>query len=108
LDVRWSTDGAAIYSASADKTAAVWDVEKRQKRRALKNHDDFVHSIACARRGPELVLTGCEDGEARLWDVRESSKRPAMSVQHSMPCLAVEFSDDASCFYTGCLDEAVR
>lgn len=108
LELAWATDGAAIYSASADKTAAVWDTERRQKRRALKDHDDFVYSIACARRGPELVVTGCEDGEARLWDVRDGSKRPAMSVQHAMPCLAVEFSDDASAFYTGCLDEAVR
>jgi len=53
-------------SASTDKTGAVWDVEVGQRVKKLKGHTSFVNSCCASRRGPQLAVTGSDDGTVKV------------------------------------------
>lgn len=67
-----------LFSASTDKTVAVWDSETGERVKRLKGHTSFVNSCYPARRGPQLVCTGSDDGtvkvSARRWAVVEARR----------------------------------
>lgn len=58
-----------LFSASTDKTVAVWDSETGERVKRLKGHTSFVNSCYPARRGPQLVCTGSDDGTVKVGDV---------------------------------------
>lgn len=55
-----------LFSASTDKTVAVWDSETGERVKRLKGHTSFVNSCYPARRGPQLVCTGSDDGTVKV------------------------------------------
>lgn len=36
----------------------------------MAEHSSFVNSCCSARRGPPLIVSGSDDGTAKLWDMR--------------------------------------
>jgi WD40 repeat protein len=53
------------------------------------------------------VLTGCQDGTARLWDV--AARRPLLeALRHDAEVCAVAFSPDGRTLLTGSLDGTAR
>ncbi|KAI3873455.1 hypothetical protein MKW98_008107 [Papaver atlanticum] len=69
LDLQWTTDGYQIISASPDKTLRAWDVETGKQIKKMVEHSSFVNSCCPSRRGPPLVVSGSDDGTAKLWDL---------------------------------------
>ncbi|MGA2292470.1 WD40 repeat domain-containing protein, partial [Bradyrhizobium sp.] len=63
-----SPDGARIVTASADRTARVWDPASGEMLRELKGHGSDVTSAAFSPDGARIV-TASRDGTARVWDV---------------------------------------
>ena len=55
-----------LFSASTDKTVGVWDSETGERIKRLKGHTSFVNSCYPARRGPQLVCTGSDDGTVKV------------------------------------------
>ncbi|UKK01828.2 hypothetical protein MACK_001181 [Theileria orientalis] len=72
----FSSSGSEIMSASADKTVAVTDVDLNKVKWVGKGHKDPVNS-ACYIND-NLIITGDDEGEIRIWDNRIKSK--AVSV----------------------------
>lgn len=67
-DCAWTADGAHLLSASADKTARLFDAETGTPLRRF-THPAIVNSVSPAREGV-LFATGADDGCCRLWDTR--------------------------------------
>ena len=63
----FSPDGARIVTASNDKTARVWDAEKRQGAGNDSSHDGEVTAAAFSPDGTRIV-TASYDNTARVWD----------------------------------------
>lgn len=61
-----SLPSSMLFSASTDKTVAVWDSETGERVKRLKGHTSFVNSCYPARRGPQLVCTGSDDGTVKV------------------------------------------
>lgn len=59
----------SIFAASGDSCAYCWDVEKNEIKMVFKGHSDYLHCIV-ARNSHNQVITGSEDGTARIWDCR--------------------------------------
>lgn len=55
-----------LFSASTDKTVGVWDSETGDRIKRLKGHTSFVNTCYPARRGPQLVCTGSDDGTVKV------------------------------------------
>jgi WD40 repeat protein len=67
----FTPDGKTLLTASADKTVCPWDLrdlsQVAPRTDSALRHPAAVTSMALAADG-ERLLTGCEDGELRLWD----------------------------------------
>jgi len=89
-----STDGTRIATASADKTARLWDA------RTLEPFTEpLVHSAAvnCARFSPDglRLATSTSDQKVRVWDVQ--SGLPLTDwIQSPDPVASVRFSADGN------------
>ncbi|XP_022754863.1 eukaryotic initiation factor 4A-15-like isoform X3 [Durio zibethinus] len=61
--------GGSIFSAAGDSCAYCWDVEKGEIKMVFKGHLDYLHCIL-ARASSNQIITGSEDGTARIWDCK--------------------------------------
>lgn len=61
--------GGAIFSAAGDSCAYCWDVESSRIKMVFKGHSDYLHCIV-ARNSTNQIVTGSEDGTARIWDCK--------------------------------------
>ncbi|MFL6211258.1 MAG: hypothetical protein ACJ74W_20580 [Pyrinomonadaceae bacterium] len=64
----FSPDGKYVVTASADKTALVWDWQARKAIAPLRGHTDAVLSAVFDKSG-KYVLTASADRTARVWEV---------------------------------------
>jgi WD40 repeat protein len=55
-----------IFTASADKTCGVFDVQTGERIKRFKGHTTFVNSCSPARKGPELLASGSDDGSVKV------------------------------------------
>jgi WD40 repeat protein len=69
LAASFSADGQRIVTAAADKIVRVCDTATGKVLTTLKGHDQAASSVAFRPDGLQ-VLSGSNDGTARLWDVR--------------------------------------
>jgi Prp8 binding protein len=79
LELQWSTDGTRMYSASADKTVGIWDMEVYKSIKNLRGHTSYVNTCHPTRRGTELLVSGGDDGKTKVWDLR--TKKFAMEFE---------------------------
>lgn len=80
MDLVLSSDDSMMYTASSDKSIAVWDTETARRVKRFRGHKNIVNSCAVARRGPQLVCSGSDDSTVRLWDARQ--KDPVHEIQN--------------------------
>ena len=45
---------------------AIWDVEVGTRIKRLKGHTSFVNTCSAARRGPQLICSGSDDGTIKV------------------------------------------
>ena len=64
---QFSADGQRVVTASADKTARVWDAATGKAIGEPMKHDGVVYSAQFSADG-QRVVTASEDRTARVWD----------------------------------------
>jgi len=106
LDIVWSRDSEQIYSASADKTAAIFDVESGERVRKLRDHTSYVNSVCASRRGEPLLVSGSDDCTAMVWDVRVKGAQYVLTTEYQVT--AVAFSEDSSVVFAGGIDNEIK
>uniref|UniRef100_UPI0035902FA5 U5 small nuclear ribonucleoprotein 40 kDa protein n=1 Tax=Myxine glutinosa TaxID=7769 RepID=UPI0035902FA5 len=106
MDLHFNTDGSHLFTASSDKTVAVWDSETGVRLKRLKGHSAFVNSCYPARRGPQLVCTGSDDGTIKLFDTRK--KEAVHTFQNTYQVLAVTFNDTTDQIVSGGIDNVLK
>ncbi|XP_028675055.1 U5 small nuclear ribonucleoprotein 40 kDa protein [Erpetoichthys calabaricus] len=106
MELHYNTDGSLLFSASTDKTVAVWDSETGERVKRLKGHTSFVNSCYPARRGPQVVCTGSDDGTVKLWDIRK--KAAVHTFQNTYQVLSVTFNDTSDQIISGGIDNDIK
>jgi Prp8 binding protein len=61
LDLQWSRDSRAVYTASVDFTLGTWDTETGERLRKHVGHENIVNSVSTFRRGGETLASGSDD-----------------------------------------------
>uniref|UniRef100_A0A7N0TVV5 THO complex subunit 6 n=1 Tax=Kalanchoe fedtschenkoi TaxID=63787 RepID=A0A7N0TVV5_KALFE len=92
--------GGTIFAAAGDSCAYGWDVEKSCMKMVFRGHTDYLQCII-ARNSSNQIITGSEDGTARLWDCRNgkcigviSTKSNKMLKEFaSVNCVALDTSE---------------
>jgi WD40 repeat protein len=67
ISAEFSRDGKRIVTASADKTARVWDAQTGKQLGEPMKHEAAVRSAKFSPDGKRIV-TASEDKTARVWD----------------------------------------
>ena len=102
----FSPDGTRIVTASADKTARVWDVRSGQEIAVLRGHEDAVAGAAFSPDGTRIV-TASADKTARIWDAQ--SGREIMALHgHDGAVLRAVYSPDGTRIVTASDDKTAR
>jgi eukaryotic-like serine/threonine-protein kinase len=104
--VRFSPDGRIVATASADKTARLWDVTTGTAVTDWLRHDGEVVSAEFSADGRYLV-TGSADGTARIWDVRTGAASGS-PLRHGAEVSRAVFSADGRYVATASADGTSR
>ncbi|KAG7579739.1 WD40 repeat [Arabidopsis thaliana x Arabidopsis arenosa] len=59
----------SVFTAAGDSCAYCWDVESGKIKMTFKGHSDYLHTVV-SRSSANQILTGSEDGTARIWDCK--------------------------------------
>jgi eukaryotic-like serine/threonine-protein kinase len=102
----YAPDGARIVSASADKTARVWDAETGAQLGVLSGHEDRVFAAAWSPDGSRIA-TGSHDKTARIWDARTRSPL-LLLAGHTDRVDSVAYSPDGAHIVTASWDHTAR
>jgi WD40 repeat protein len=96
-------DDSLIITGAADKSVKVWE---RHTKELLKEfvHSSKVWSIAF-EESESLLLTGCFDNKAYLWDISKG-KCPAVLSGHTKKVYAVAFGPTKNTLVTAARDES--
>ncbi|MFO1499275.1 MAG: protein kinase [Verrucomicrobiota bacterium] len=106
--VGFSPDGRQIVTASADRTAQLWDAQTGQPLGASFRHSRGVWTATFSRDG-RWVLTGSDDGTARVWDAQTHRPISApMKHRNNAPVFRAWFSPDSQFVVTGSADGTAR
>ena len=106
ISAAYSPDGKFIVTASADKTARVWEVATGREVRQLQGHTAVVNSAAYSPDG-KFIVTGSYDKTARVWDA--ATGREVRQLQgHTAEVISAAFSPDGKFIVTGSADKTAR
>ncbi len=103
--VRLLADGKRLLTASADKTARLWEIATGHEICRLWHPDVALSAVALpdGRR----AITGCYDGVVRLWDLQSGTLiRPL--VKHGGAVHAIALSPDGTHALSGGQDKTLR
>ncbi len=103
---RFSADGKTALTASADKTARLWDVVNGNELRVLRGHEGEVLDAQFSPDG-KMALTASADTTARLWDVASGTELRALRG-HADEVLGAQFSADGASVLTASRDGTAR
>ena len=128
LEVQWTADGSQLLSCSADKvrtrhspaiprwaltllaqTVRAWDAGTGQSVKKMGEHTGIVNSVCAARRGTPLLVSGSDDGTARLWDLRvRRCVQKFGEVPGSFPVTCVALGAGSETLFAGGVDNLLR
>lgn len=95
-----------MFSCSTDKTIRLWDVQTGVCIRKFKGHTSFVNSCQPARRGPQLICSGSDDGTVRIWDQRK--KDAVNKFECTYQVTSVTFNDTSEQILSGGIDNDIK
>ena len=95
----FSPDGQAVLTR-ADTTAQLWRVPTGKPFGRPMKHTAFMTSMAFSRPDGRIIVTGSEDGTARLWDAAQGTCI-GPDLRHGAAINVVAFSPDGSTILTG-------
>ena len=102
--VAFAPDGKSVLTASADKSAKLWNLDGRLLHTFL--HEDVVTSISFAPDG-KSILTGSADKTVKLWNV-QNGKLQRTFTGHQQVITSVAFAPDGKSIVTGSVDNTVK
>lgn len=66
LKITFNPQGTRLLTASADKTARLWDPFSGDCKQILEGHNDEIFSCAFNYEG-NTIITGSKDNTCRIW-----------------------------------------
>ncbi|GAB7351006.1 hypothetical protein MBLNU459_g1498t1 [Dothideomycetes sp. NU459] len=107
LDLAVADANDRFISVGGDKTVFLWDVATAQTLRRWSGHAGRVNACAFGGEGDSVVLSGSFDSTVKIWDTKQRSERPIMTLaeaKDSISAIAVAGAE----VMTGSVDGRVR
>eukprot|EP00879_Flechtneria_rotunda_P017484 GHRR01018332.1.p2 GENE.GHRR01018332.1~~GHRR01018332.1.p2 ORF type:complete len:106 (+),score=25.25 GHRR01018332.1:1406-1723(+) len=69
----WAASYACIAGTN-DNSVYIYDIESKKSLSRFRGHNDDVNAVAYLRDDdPNLIVSGCDDDQVRLWDARDKA-----------------------------------
>lgn len=105
--ISWSPDSKFVLSASADKTAKIWDIAANSASTEFTFGTDLEHQqLGCLWQG-EYLLTVALSGNISYLDKNNPSSPSRIIKGHNKNILSLASSEDGSTLYTGSFDSRI-
>ncbi len=69
----FSSNGTSLFSGSLGSTVHVWNLNSASEVAKLRGHKTTATCVYGEESNPNMVVTGSEDTNIKLWDVRLKS-----------------------------------
>jgi WD40 repeat protein len=106
LSINFSLNGKTLASSSNDKTVIIWDVDKKIKKKILREHTDKVRNVVFSSDG-QTFATASDDETLKLW-----SNQNYLCIDtfkgHQGPILGISFSPDNNSLASSGFDKTVK
>ena len=106
LGLAWSPDGTRLATASADRTARIWEAASGRDLCVLRGHDDWVLRVGWSPDGSRVV-TSSGDRTARIWDANTGTELLVLRGHHDR-IWGVAWSPDGRRVATSADDHTAR
>lgn len=87
MELHFTPDGSQIFTCSTDSTLGLWDISTGQRIKKLKGHTTFVNTVQGARRGPQILVSGSDDGAIKMWDTRKRNCINSFNNVYQVVCV---------------------
>ncbi|PVV02004.1 hypothetical protein BB560_003553 [Smittium megazygosporum] len=109
--VKFSNDGTML-ATGCNHTTQIYDVESGQKISVLVDDsvpgiDDLYIRAVCFSPDDKYLITGAEDNQIRIWDVKNKVIKHTLSG-HDQDIYSLDFSPDGKTIVSGSGDKTVR
>lgn len=89
LDVCWSDDCSKVFSASADKTVKMWDLQANQQMQVAA-HDGPIKTVHWIKTNSyTCIMTSSWDRTLKFWDMRSQNPLTSISLPERSYCADV-------------------
>jgi len=105
-DLRFNYDGSMLYTASVDKTVGIWDVTTGSRVKRLKGHTNFVNAVGGTKKGQPLVVSGGDDSQVRVWDIRRRGS--VVNLNSVYQVTAVSFGENQEQIISAGIDNDIK
>ena len=106
LQIKWSqADGTKLFTASADKSVAWWDVVEGERIKNMKGHSSIVNCCSLSRSTSSVGFSGGDDGTVKMWDMR--TRKCAGTFEHLYQILSLDNSESGDRIFAGAIDNSV-
>jgi hypothetical protein len=105
IGAAFGPDGGRIVTASADKTARVWDARSGAELLVLRGHTDSVNGASFSPDGARVV-SASNDRTARVWDARNGAELLSLRG-HRVQLRGAAFSPDGNRIVTTSVGETL-
>lgn len=93
-DIEFSLDGRSLLSASKDRSILISDFETGKYTRLYENaHEQPVSTMSVFSE--HLFVSGDDDGTVKLWDTRDNSTNPVLSLKEVDDYITCILTNDA-------------
>lgn len=106
LDLHLMKSGKYFVTGSADRTARIWDMEKKSVIKTFRGHEDAVNVIRLSDDERLLVTAGL-DKMMKIWDI-ETGKLLHTLKGHTQRINALRFSKDQQYLLSSSEDHSTR
>src|SRR5438034_191944 len=106
ISAQFSPDGQRVVTASADRTARLWDAASDKPIAEPIKHEESVNSAHFSHDG-QRVVTASEDKTARVWDAA-NGKPIGEPMKHGDSVYSAQFSPDGQQVVTASADKTAR
>lgn len=106
MDLKFTPDSSEIISCATDKSIIIWNVETLERVKRYKGHTNFVNSIDVSRQMPQMICSGGDDNNVKVWDRRKRGE--ALTFDSGVQVLAVAFNENADQVISGGIDNDIK